>query len=178
MISETRTRGVGSGSDGGSDEFIELFNATGSPITLDSSWTIAGRSSTGSSFTTRWTGTGKTVPAWGHYLMGGSAYTQTAVDDSESGITDAGAIQLLHAGVVVDALCYVYGTVTLDSSYGCPGTPVVNPHNNGTSTDVDSSLERLPGGAAGNCTDTGNNAADFAQQTPATPQNTASPPTP
>ncbi len=174
VISQTRTRGAG----GGSDEFIELFNATGSAIALDSSWTVQGRSSTGSSYTARWTGTGKSVPAWGHYLLGGPSYTETTADDAESGITDDGAIQLVHGGTTVDTLCYVFGTTTLDSSYGCPGTPAVNPHDNTTSSDVDESLVRLPGGAAGNCTDTGNNAADFTTATPATPQNTQSPPTP
>jgi len=174
VISEIRTRGAG----GASDEFIELFNASGSPITLDTSWSIGGRSSTGTAYTTRWTGSGKAVPAWGHYLLGGSSYTQTPADDTESGITDAGGLHLIHAGTTVDTLCYLYGTVTLDSTYACAGTPVVNPHDNSTSTDVDASVERLPGGAGGNCTDTGNNAADFAVQTPATPQNTASAPTP
>ena len=174
MISQTRTRGVG----GGSDEFIELFNATAAAVTLDSSWKIQGRSSTGSSYTTRWTGSGKSVPAWGHYLLGGSSYSETTADDVESGITDAGAIQLVHAGTTVDTLCYVFGTTTLDATYGCPGTPAVNPHDDTTSTDVDKSIERLPGGALDNCTDTGDNSADFATQVPAVPRNTQSPPTP
>jgi hypothetical protein len=43
---------------------------------------------------------------------------------------------------------------------------------------VDASLERKPGGSAGNCTDTGDNAADFAAVMPANPQSSASAPTP
>jgi hypothetical protein len=43
---------------------------------------------------------------------------------------------------------------------------------------TDASIERKPGGAGGNCTDTGDNASDFTAQTPATPMSTASPPTP
>jgi hypothetical protein len=174
VISEVRTRGLG----GGSDEFIELWNATGSPITLDDTWSVQGRSSTGGSYSARWTGSGKTIPAWGHYLLGGSSYTETTADDTESGITDAGGLQLVHGGTTIDTLCTIYDTVTLDSTYGCEGTPVLNPHDNTANTNTNASVERAPGGGGGNCTDTGNNEADFKAQMPATPQNTASPATP
>jgi hypothetical protein len=60
----------------------------------------------------------------------------------------------------------------------CAGTPATNPHDNTTNTDTDASIVRLPGGAAGNCTDTGNNAVDFIAESPSTPEDSASPPTP
>jgi hypothetical protein len=65
--------------------------------------------------------------------------------------------------------------------YTCMGTPISNlPHNDGTSaaSNSDVSLERKPGGAGGNCTDTGDNASDFTSQMPATPMNSQSAPTP
>jgi hypothetical protein len=81
-------------------------------------------------------------------------------------------------GTSVDAVCYYFGTNPFDTTFTCAGTPVVNPHDNTTSTNTDQSVERKPGGAGGNCTDTGNNAADFGTQSPATPQSSLSPPTP
>jgi hypothetical protein len=176
VISEIRSRGPNQSSD----EFIELFNATGAPIVLDGTWQVAERTATGASYAVRWTGSGKSVLAWGHYLIAGSSYTQMPAPDSlETGsVSDASSLVLSHAGSTVDAVCYYYGTNPFNSSYTCEGTPVLNPHNMTTTTDQDASIERRPGGAAGNCTDTGNNAADFVVQMPSTPQSTASPPTP
>jgi hypothetical protein len=68
-----------------------------------------------------------------------------------------------------------------DATFTCAGTPASNqPHNNtgSAASDTDASLARKPGGAAGNCTDTGDNAADFTAESPATPESSQSPPTP
>jgi hypothetical protein len=182
VISEIRSRGAG----GASDEFVELFNATAAPVTLDSTWQIQGRSSTGATYTTRWAGIGKSIPAWGHYLITGTAYTEVpAADDVLStGITDASSLLLVEAGTTIDAVCYYFDATSqaaFDGSYTCEGTPVSNlPHNNTTAgaSNSDVSIERLPGGTSNNCTDTQDNAADFHQADPATPQSTASVPTP
>jgi hypothetical protein len=107
VISEVRTRGAA----GGSDEFVELYNPTGAPIVLDSMWVLEGLKA-GASATTmysaRWTGKGTSIPAHGHFLIGGSSYTQSpAADDSLStGISDATALRLMHANAMVDALCF------------------------------------------------------------------------
>jgi hypothetical protein len=97
-------------------------------------------------------------------------------------ISDAASLRLVHAGVPVDVVCYFFDPTTLmeltTKGYMCAGTPVFNPHDNTTSTDVDTSIARKPGGVAGNCTDTGDNAADFTLMSPSTPADTASPPTP
>jgi hypothetical protein len=182
VISEIRSRGIG----GASDEFLELSNPTSDPVMLDSTWKLEGRSNTATSFSGRWTGTGKVIPAHGHFLVAGTAYTQvpTADEALSSGIADASAVRLTQAGGVVDIVCYGFDASSTaafvsDSTYGCQGTPVANnPHNNAASTNTDASLERKPGGAAGNCTDTGDNGADFQLSTPANPQDSASPPTP
>ncbi len=139
-----------------------------------------GRASTGSSYTARWKGMGLSIPAWGHYLIGGTAYAGSpAADDAlSSGITDSAGLQLVQSGTTVDAVCYYSGANPFDATFTCEGTPVVNPHDNSTATNVDASIERAPGGSGGNCTDTGDNAADFISQMPSTPQSTTSAPTP
>jgi hypothetical protein len=181
LISEIRSRGAG----GASDEFVELYNPTTSPITLSNAWKLEGRSNTATSYTARWTGSGKIIPAHGHFLIAGTAYTEMPAADEalSSGITDATSLRLSQSGAVVDAVCYAFDATsqmpfTSDATYTCEGTPVTNPHNNATSTNTDASIERKPGGAGGNCTDTGNNSADFAALMPANPQSSASPATP
>lgn len=182
VISEIRSRGAG----GANDEFVELYNPTSSPVTLDSTWKIEGRSNATGSFSARWAGSGKVIPAHGHFLVAYTGYTQQPAADAAltSGITDATAVRLVQSGTTVDIVCYGFDAASTavfssDATYGCEGTPVTtNPHNNATSTNADASIERKPGGASGNCTDTGNNAADFLVSTPANPQSTASAPTP
>ena len=181
LISEVRSRGVG----GGSDEFVELYNPSTDPVTLDASWTLDARSDTATSYSARWTGTGKIIPAHGHFLLTGSAYTQQPAADESllTGITDATALRLSRAGVVVDALCYGFDAATLmvfvnDPTYVCEGRPAMNVHDNTPVTNVDESIERKPGGRAGNGMDTNDNATDFAALTPSNPQNSASAPSP
>src|SRR5262249_52350978 len=98
------------------------------------------------------------------------------------GLPDAAGIRLVHAGTAVDAVCYAYNASTqaaFDATFTCEGAPASNlPHNNTAAgaSDVDASIARKPGGALGSCADTGDNGADFVEETPATPMSTASPP--
>jgi Lamin Tail Domain len=184
LISQIRSRGAG----GAADEFVELYNPTASPVTLDTNWKIEARSSSSTSYSDRWTGTGKVIPAYGHFLITGTGYTQTPASDESlsTGITDATSLLLVQGTTNVDAVCYGYdattnGTFTSDTTYTCAGTPADNlPHDNSTSatSDTDVSITRKPGGTGGNCTDTGDNSSDFAATAPAAPMSTASPPTP
>ncbi len=177
VISELRSRGAA----GGSDDFVELYNPTASPITVDGTWTIEARSDSAGSYSVRYTGTGLVVPAHGHLLVGGSAYAGAVVKDAllSSGITDAASVVLKKAGAVIDAVCYHYSAGTqaalLGAGYVCEGASF--PKTTGMSS-VDTSLERLPGGAVGHCFDSGVSAADFHEITTPNPQNLASPPTP
>lgn len=181
LISEIRSRGAG----GASDEFLELYNPTGSPVTLDSTWMLEARSNTSTTYSPRWSGSGTTLPPHRHFLIASAGYTQQPVADDtlSTGLTDATSLRLVHAGAIVDAICYAFDDAsrlafTTDATFTCEGTPVMNSHNNATTTNTDSSIERKPGGAAGNCVDTGDNATDFAAVMPAGPQSAASPPTP
>lgn len=177
VISEVGSRG----SFGGMDEFIELYNPTASAVTLDSTWKITGKSHNNIMYTVRWTGTGGSIPAHGHFLIVGDSYTLgPAGDDTLTiGITDAASLVLQHNSVDVDALCYAFNATTSTalqaSGFTCEGTPFDdNPHNNTTSTNHAESIERYPGGANGNCGDTGDSSADFFVSTPSNPQSSAS----
>ena len=185
VISQVRSRGAG----GAADEFIELWNPTASPITLDNTWKIRDRSTSATIYTTRWTGTGTVIPAYGHYLITGTAYTESPAGDKAiiGGITDASNIILVQGTTNVDVLCYAYDTASQailtdpTKGYTCAGTPADNtPHNNGTSgaSNSDVSLVRKPGGSGGNCTDINVSSSDFAKETPAIPHSTASAATP
>ncbi|MEP7123036.1 MAG: hypothetical protein ABJE95_19065 [Byssovorax sp.] len=186
MISEIRSRGT-TPMMTAVDEFIELYNPTAADVVLDSSWTIEARSTTSASYGVRWTGTGKTIPTHGHFLIANTGYVQMPTKDdssASSGITDASSVVLKKTAVVIDAVCYGFNAATKATlggvGYVCEGAPADNlPHNNTPGVgDADVSIQRLPGGALGNCIDTGDNAADFFTTTPAAPQSSASAKTP
>jgi hypothetical protein len=158
-------------------------------VTLDSTWKITARGSGATLYTTRWKGTGLVIPAFGHFLITGTSYTQSPAGDQtlSTGITDASSIVLVQGTTDVDVVCYAYDSATqailtnAASGYTCAGTPADNsPHNDGNTaaSNVDQSIVRKPGGSAGNCTDTNDSAADFAKSAPASPMDAASPPTP
>jgi hypothetical protein len=180
VISEIRSRGAA----GASDEFIELYNPSAVPVVLDETWRIEARSNVATSYSTRWTGTGRIIAAHGHFLLAASGYAQLPAADEAiaTGVTDASSVRLVHAGTAVDAVCYAYDAASAvpfaSATYTCEGTPVTNLHDNTTSTNADASIERRPGGAAGNGQDTDDNTADFAMQMPSAPQSTTSPLTP
>ncbi|MEP7121605.1 MAG: lamin tail domain-containing protein [Byssovorax sp.] len=184
VFSEIRSRGLG----GTTDEFIEIYNPTAADVILDATWKIEGRSNNAAGYSARWTGSGKTISSHGHYLIASGGYVQTpAKEDSFAGassITDATSLRLMNTGTVIDAVCYGYSAATkatlMGAGYTCEGTPADNlPHKDAAGAgDVDVSIQRLPGGALGNCIDTGDNAADFVTTKPALPQNTMSTATP
>ncbi len=158
-------------------------------MTLDDTWVLKVLSAGGVTYPSRWTGSGKILPAWGHFLIVGSTYNQTPAGDDvlTSGITDSASLILNHGNTMVDAVCYYATNLTLAAAMAdftnayCLGTPVSNaPHSNapGATSDVDASIVRRPGGTGNNCVDTSDNAADFITETPAVPRSSASAPTP
>ena len=176
VISEIQS----SGTAGGNDEFVEIYNPTSTDVTLDSTWTLTARSTSAGSYSSRWAGSGQVLGGHKHILIAGSSYDgATAKDDSLStGITDATSLLLSHGGTVVDAVCYYMTagqlTTLTGGGYTCEGTPVLNP----VSGTADKSVERKPGGSAGNGVDTDNNNSDFNATSASNPQKLTDPATP
>ncbi|MBK6518402.1 MAG: lamin tail domain-containing protein [Polyangiaceae bacterium] len=172
IISEVRTRGP----MGATDDFVELFNPGTANVTFGATWTIESRAEGSASYTVRYTGEGQVVPPNEHLLLVGSTYSgATAADDvMGSSFADESSIVVKNNGAVVDAVCWNCGANTY-GTHTCEGTVFTV---SGCANNVDRSAERLPGGALGNCIDTGDNAADFVEITPSLPQNLNSPPTP
>ncbi|APR84812.1 Hypothetical protein A7982_10161 [Minicystis rosea] len=193
LISELQTRG----SNGGSDEFIEIYNPNAYAVSFDGGWEIWTRSAASNAcaaLNKRITGAGQAIPAHGHLLFtNGSAtgYDGAVAGDGTytTGFSDSGQIVLLRSGTLVDSLCYYFSTTTQNNLtcptppamwFPCQGTVSNLPHNDTTATasNADVTIERKPGGAAGNGQNTGDNAADWNTMVTPNPQNTMSPATP
>lgn len=187
LISQVQTRG----DNGASDEFVELYNPTDVAVTFDASWTLLARNAAGTctsnTLVSRFTGAGQVIPAHRHLLyVNPAAYNGPTPGDGTfaTGIPDGASVVLEHASNVVDALCFYYNSATQTAltacatAYICEGTPAFNPHNDSSGTNVDASLERKPGGALGNMTDTGDNATDFYSNPVPDPHNLSSDPIP
>ncbi len=192
VLSQVKTRGF----SGGNDEWVEIYNAGTASVVFDSSWAVSVRSATGgvatcasTGYGVRFTGGGQTIPPHGHLLYANAAgFSESATTPADgtypTGIPDAAGVVLVHSTAIIDALCFYYDTPTQQtlacpgSPFTCEGTPVMNPHDNTTSTNDNESLERKPGGSGGNGVDTNDNASDFVTRTTADPHDLASLPVP
>jgi hypothetical protein len=151
-------------------------------VVFDARWSLGFRSAVGTCTNNtegeRYVGTGQVIPARGFLLLSNTGYNGATAGDGTYtlGLVDSGSVVLRRDGVVVDALCFYFdaatqAALTCATPFVCEGTPVLNPHNNTTSTtsNVDLSLERRG--------DTHDNAADFATAT-SNPRNRLGPTTP
>jgi uncharacterized protein len=167
VISEFRVRGP----NGGSDEFVELYNLSGSPVDI-SGWKLQGSNNAGTVSARATVPAGKTIGSGCHYLFtnsstSGGPYSGAVPGDQTyaTGITDDGGIAISKGdNTIVDQVGLSTGSaykegVTL-ASLG--------------STNLNRSYERLPGDGSGSGTDTDNNATDFHLISPSDPQNLSS----
>lgn len=167
VISEVVTGGTSP-----SDEFIEIFNPTGSALPLEGLELIY-VSASGASVTRKaaWPLGAAEIPPGGHLLAANDAGLFRAIADVRysDGLAALGgsvALRIQGASAALDAV----GWGTAASSW-LEGTPAAAPS-------AGTSLERLPGGEAGSGQDTDANAADFVLRQPPDPQSSASPPLP
>jgi len=194
LLSQIKTRGL----NGGTDEWVEIYNPGSAPITFDSTWEVNVRNATGglascasTTYANRFSGAGQIIPPHGHILYASSAGFSESVStpadgtySSNFGIPDAAGVVLVHQNALVDSICFYYDSTTLSTlscpgdPFTCAGTPVMNPHDNTSATNNNRSLERKPGGSGGNTANSGDNATDFQTTTPADPHDLASTPVP
>ena len=166
VISEFRTRGP----NGAADEFVEIFNLSGSTVSL-AGWTLRGSNNAGTTAIRATVPAGTSLPAGCHYLFTNSSLSggpySGAVPGNQAfttGITDDGGVAILDgAAVIVDQVGMSAGSAYKE---GTTLAPLI--------TSVDRGYERLPGGVNGSSTDTDDNASDFQLLTPSQPENSSS----
>ncbi len=155
---------------GNSQEFIELYNAGAEPVDL-MGWSIFYLLDDGQDevLLYRWTETA-VIPPHGHLLLVREGQDVGAAADgffSQSLFERKGGLLLRNkTQQTVDLLGWGDGPAEFTA-----GAAVAAPAGG-------ASLERLPGGAAGNGQNSGSNAADFVALTTPHPQNSGSPITP
>ncbi|HUC87301.1 MAG TPA: lamin tail domain-containing protein [Candidatus Saccharimonadales bacterium] len=169
VISEVETGTTASASQ----EFVELYNPTGSSITVNG-WTVEYKAATSTDTAANWvkhaTLAGTIVP-YGFYLVAPKTYLAMADADWSATLAGSGGNLRVRddSGEVIDQLGY--GT-TANAAEG--GAPALAPA-------AGQSLERLPGRLDeldGNGVDTDVNAADFILRTDPQPQSSESLPEP
>ncbi|HEX7608780.1 MAG TPA: CehA/McbA family metallohydrolase, partial [Candidatus Cryosericum sp.] len=139
-----------------SDEYVELFNASASPIDLNG-WSLkywGGAAGTGSPTVSVSWSVSTIVPAYAHYLVKGSAYGGAWDAVLGGGISEVGAPSIWNGATQIDALGWGLMTGNLARAEG--GTPVA-----AAGLTRGQVIERKPGYPDWNGLDTDNNIADF-----------------
>jgi len=158
VISEFRTIGPG----GGTDEFVEIYNSTATPIDI-SGWQIFGSNNAGANSSRVTVPALTTLQSGQHYLFANKDYTGPTPGDITygTGISDDGGIALkTNSGTIVDQVGMSSGSAFKE---GTILSPLVG--------NVNQSYERVGGG----CSDTNNNVADFfLNPSTSNPQNSSS----
>ena len=161
LISEVQTAGTGDADR----EFIELYNASDSSLNL-SGYRLLYRAAAGvSDVTIRTFQAGDVIPAHGHFLLVHTGKDVGVTPDATFGTSlgaTGGGLAISTTGTISDSVGWGSATNIFVETSAAPAPA------------ADQSIERKPGGAAGNGQDTDNNANDFQILAVPTPQNTAS----
>ena len=158
VVSEVVTGGASA-----SDEFIELENAGPSSVDL-AGLEVAYVTSSGSTVTRKATWAAATLLAPGRHLLianAAGAYASTADTTYSGGLAATGGAVVLRpvGGTPIDAFGWGDAASAFVEGASAPAPA------------ASSSIERRPGGAAGNGVDTNDNAADWFVQVLPSPQN-------
>lgn len=173
LISEVQVRG----SSSAADEFIELYNPSRTqPFNLNG-YRIVYQANTGNTSTYYTWSEDAIIPPYRHYLLVNDRYNGSVSGDATytQGLADNGAVAIVRSDI------YDLGGEVIDSvGWGNVNPAIVTFVENSPAPlpGAEQSIERLPGGEAGNMQDTYNNSADFQTLDPPNPQNLISPPTP
>ena len=165
LLSEIVTGGTSA-----SDEFAELTNVGSSAVDL-AGLEVAYVTSTGGTITRKATWPSSTILEPGRHLLIANStgiYAATADATYSGGFAATGGSIVLRpiGGTPIDAVGWGDATNAFVEGSAAAAPP------------AGSSIERLPGGSAGNGTDTNVNATDFVIRSTPTPQNQAAPAVP
>lgn len=169
----------------GTDEFVELYNRTATPIDVGGV-VVEYASSAGTSYSARATvSPGVVIPAHSYYLLGSVDYFGTVVPDEPMawigtrGFAGAGGhVRIIRGAEVIDLIGW-------RTAAAPEGTAVTGPSGNDPGSyerkaDGASTIASMSVGGAdvarGNSRDTNDNAADFIYRVTRDPQNADSPP--
>lgn len=161
---------VVTGGASASDEYVELTNAGAAPIDLGG-YELVYVTSSGGTITRKAAWAGPLFLAPGQHLLvanGLGAFAGTADATYSGGLSATGGTLVLRpvGGAPVDAVGWGDATNAFVEGTAAPAPP------------PGASIERRPGGSAGNGEDTNDNAADWFVQTAPLPQNLAASPAP
>jgi hypothetical protein len=165
VLSEVQTGGASA-----SDEFVEIANQGGGPVDLVGLEVVYATSS-GSTVTRKGTWASSTILDAGKRILvvnGAGSYVAMGDATYTGGFAATGGALALRVvgGSVVDAVGWGDATNAFVEGTAAPAPP------------AGSSLERRPGGAAGNGTDSNDNAADWIVSAAPGPQNLGAAPIP
>lgn len=143
-----------------SDEYVEIFNLSGSPIDLNG-WFLKYQGGAAGSGT--WSNifvwsTSTLIPAFGHCLIAGSAYTGSKDGSLSSGISEIGAASIWNGTTQIDTLGWGAMTGHFERAEG--NVPVAS-----TGLTRGKVIERKLGYPDWNGEDTDNNVNDFTVST-------------
>ncbi|HLB44702.1 MAG TPA: lamin tail domain-containing protein, partial [Candidatus Limnocylindrales bacterium] len=160
---------VVAGGSSASDEFVELYNAGSGDLDLGGLELVYVTAS-GSTVTRKQTWTQLALPAHRHLLLANSAGAWAAAADGlySGGFASTGGSLVLRdvGGAVIDALSWGDATNQYVEGSAAPAPP------------AGASLERRPGGSAGNSVDSNDNSADTIVETRPVAQGLSAPPAP
>ncbi|TMB50237.1 MAG: hypothetical protein E6J50_06170 [Chloroflexi bacterium] len=165
VVSELVTGGASA-----SDEFVEVYNPSPDALPLEGLELIY-VSASGATVTRKaaWIAGAPLVPSGAHWLVANAAglYAPMADTTYANGLAATGgsvALRIQAATTAIDAVGWGTATSTWLEGLPAPAAP------------AGSSLERLPGGAAGSGQDTDDNSVDFVMRASPDPQNAAATP--
>ena len=173
------------GPSGASDEFVEIYNASDSPVPI-AGLVLEYRSAMGASWSTRATvPPGVTLPARSYYLVASTAYARSPTADLPGAWTtgfagDGGHVRIQRSGIELDRFGWGDATmaegspvVALSTSAMASGSYERKALESSTATTMQGSGAHS---ASGNGWDSNDNASDFVHRESAEPQSTVSPP--
>jgi len=176
VISQFSLQGAG----GESDEFVEIYNPTGTAKSLNGlslQYKRPGQAYQEFAFPAL------SVPGHGWFLVVGSGYTGTVTGDAVNTVFQAdssvgGTLYFVKNLGLLAGFCPGFN-IGDKVAWGTVGDGNVCPEGNVTNTPAGTaSRQRLPGGVCGDGQDSDDNSADFVSLVPASPRNRFSPPQP